>query len=210
MTLGSYLVLLAVWFAAIASPGPDLFQMIRVGSTGKRAGIACALGVMTGNAIWSSLSPAGLSALMQSRPSILAILQLVGGGYLIYMGLGAARSGLKIRGTTATMAYGTGRFSDWAAWRAGLSANLSNPKAMLFFGAIFAQFIQPDMSLATSAAVWLLMMITGAAWFGGVGIAAHKAAEQVGEKASLIDLITGIIFVGIGIWMFVEGIMTLR
>ena len=49
------IALLGVWLAAIASPGPDLVQIIRVGSKDRRSGVMCALGIMLGNTIWLSL-----------------------------------------------------------------------------------------------------------------------------------------------------------
>ena len=36
------IALLGVWLAAIASPGPDLFQIVRVGAKDRRAGVLCA------------------------------------------------------------------------------------------------------------------------------------------------------------------------
>ena len=83
------IALLGVWLAAIASPGPDLVQIIRVGSKDRRAGVMCALGIMLGNTIWIVASLAGLSALIQAFPQVLSVLQIVGGAYLLWMGIGA-------------------------------------------------------------------------------------------------------------------------
>lgn len=86
------IALLGVWLAAIASPGPDLVQIIRVGSKDRRAGVMCALGIMLGNTIWIVASLAGLSALIQAFPQVLSVLQIVGGAYLLWMGIGAIRA----------------------------------------------------------------------------------------------------------------------
>lgn len=46
-------------------------------------------------------------------------------------------------------AIAAGSIDDMTGWRAyklGAVTNLSNPKALVFFGAVFAQFIRPDMS----------------------------------------------------------------
>ena len=53
------IALLGVWLAAIVSPGPDLFQIIRVGAKDRRDGVLCALGIMAGNTIWIVASLAG-------------------------------------------------------------------------------------------------------------------------------------------------------
>ena len=43
MTASAFAALLGVWFAAIMSPGPDLFQIIRIGARDRAAGIALSL-----------------------------------------------------------------------------------------------------------------------------------------------------------------------
>ena len=48
----------------------------------------CALGIMLGNTIWIVASLAGLSALIQAFPQVLSLLQIVGGAYLLWMGIG--------------------------------------------------------------------------------------------------------------------------
>lgn len=92
MTASAFAALLGVWLAAIVSPGPDVVQIIRVGSKDRDAGMACAAGIMAGNTVWILASLLGLSALVQAFPQVLAVLQVVGGGYLLYMGAAAVRA----------------------------------------------------------------------------------------------------------------------
>ena len=99
------IALLGVWLAAIVSPGPDLVQIIRVGAKNRRDGVLCALGIMAGNTVWIVASLAGLSALIQAFPEILSVLQVVGGAYLMWMGIGALRAG----GTKIPEAQATSR-----------------------------------------------------------------------------------------------------
>lgn len=85
--------LIGVFAAAVAVPGPDVVQIIRSSVKSRVAGVACAAGIMAGYAIWTAASLLGLSALMQAAPQLLAILQLAGGAYLLYMAVGAVRGG---------------------------------------------------------------------------------------------------------------------
>ena len=82
MTPSLFLSLLTVWVAAIVSPGPDVAQVIRLGVRSRAAGVWTGLGIMTGTAVWISASMLGLSALVNTRPELLAVLQLAGGAYL--------------------------------------------------------------------------------------------------------------------------------
>lgn len=218
MTGSAFAALLGVWAAAIASPGPDLFQIIRVGAKDRVAGVMCALGIMVGNAIWIIASLLGLSALMQAVPQILAVLQTVGGGYLLYMGVGALRAGLETQRTrvqrtqaaTEVAAEATGRahtaMAPAHALGIGVATNLSNPKAVLFFAAVFAQFIRPGMGWGWMVAIAATLIVTGLAWFVGFAMAVRALAKPIARYGYLIDLATGVLFCAIAVWMLWEGL----
>ena len=97
-----------------------------------------------------------LSAVITARPGVLGALQLIGGLFLVYMGVSSIRSGFAFR-SAPTVVVGTEDYTDqaiaagsindmtgWRAYKLGVVTNLSNPKALVFFGAVFAQFIRPD------------------------------------------------------------------
>lgn len=185
------IALLGVWLAAIPSPGPDLVQIIRVGSKDRRAGVMCALGIMLGNTIWIVASLAGLSALIQAFPQVLSVLQIVGGAYLLWMGIGAIRaSDPEIPATQQVP----------RPLLTGLLTNLSNPKAILFFGAIFAQFAHLGWVAAP------VMVVTGTIWFVGFALAVQAMSQLITKYSKLIDVITGSIFIALAIWMLWEGL----
>lgn len=216
MTGSAFAALLGVWVAAIASPGPDLFQIIRVGAKDRVAGVMCALGIMVGNAIWIIASLFGLSALMQAVPQILAVLQTVGGGYLLYMGVGALHAGLAAQRTrvqrtqAAAAAAVTGgaptAMAPAHALGIGVATNLSNPKAVLFFAAVFAQFIRPGMGWGWMVAIAATLIVTGLAWFVGFAMAVRALAKPIERYGYLIDLATGLLFCAIAVWMLWEGL----
>ena len=205
MTASAFIALLGVWFAAIVSPGPDIFQIIRVGARDKAAGVACAAGIMVGNACWIIASLLGLSALVQAAPQILTVLQLVGGSYLLYMGVGALRGGLQGR-TTGTELPQTHQLTPAKAFRVGVATNLSNPKALLFFGAIFAQFIRPGMGWQWMVAIAVTLILTGLFWFIGFAAAVRALAAPIHRYSWAIDIVTGVVFIAIALWMLVEGL----
>ena len=82
MTASAFASLLVVWVAAVVSPGPDVVQVTRLGVRSKTAGMWAGVGIVTGTIIWMTASLLGLSALINVRPGILAVLQLIGGAYL--------------------------------------------------------------------------------------------------------------------------------
>lgn len=213
MTGSAFAALLGVWVAAIASPGPDLFQIIRIGAKERRAGVLCALGIMAGNAIWIIASLLGLSALLQAVPQILAVLQVIGGAYLLYMGAGALRAGFTARRTQVPAAVenmqhtaNTTTMAPAHALGIGVATNLSNPKAVLFFAAVFAQFIRLGMGWGSMVAIAATLIVTGVVWFVGFALAVRALAAPIERYGYLIELATGVLFCAIAVWMLWEGI----
>nr|WP_227659104.1 MULTISPECIES: LysE family translocator [unclassified Corynebacterium] len=206
--------MLLTWCAAIASPGPDIVQITRVGSRGRRAGVWCAVGIMTGNAIWIAASLAGLAALLQAYPAILGWLQLLGGSYLGWLGWKALRAGiagLSSGGASAGAAPDPGlsggpAMSPARAWRSGLATNMANPKAIVFFGAVFSQFIRPDMGAHWTLIVAAVLIVVGLAWFVGFALAVRTLSARIARNGAVIDAATGVIFLLLALYMAVEGV----
>lgn len=217
MTTTTLLALLIVWIAAIISPGPDLVQIIRLGSRSRSDGIWVAIGIMVGNTIWICASLLGLSVLISTTPVVLWLLQLVGGTYLIWMGIGAVRSwwGQRIVARQAGRAVervleGVGPEGSpgaLQALRTGIATNLSNPKAVLFFGSVFAQFITPDMGVGWSVFLAVFLILTGVAWFVGFAVLVRSFAARITRNAAVIDLFTGVIFIALGMFMVWQGVV---
>lgn len=212
MTASAFAALLGVWLAAIASPGPDVVQIIRVGSRDRAAGMACAAGIMVGNTVWILASLLGLSALVQAAPRVLAVLQVVGGAYLLYMGAGALRAAWAARGSRAaepTAAPPAPQLTPRRAFGLGVATNLANPKALLFFAAVFAQFVRPDMGWQWMAAIAVTLIATGTAWFVGFAAAVRALARPIQRYGAVIDAVTGAIFAALAVWMLWEGFSAL-
>lgn len=222
MTLAALVSLLGVWVAMIVAPGPDVVQVIRVAPRSTRAGIMCALGICTGIVVWLTASLAGLSTLIAARPSLLGLLQLVGGGFLLWMAYGSIRSGLMQRSSALNSARSTsqdsmenaGSFDEeditaGRAYKLGLLTNLSNPKALVFFGAVFAQFIRPDMGLEWTVFIAIILTVVSVAWFSTFALIVRAAARFLTKYSAHLDIGSGLIFGALGCVMIYEGILAL-
>ena len=228
MSLAAYLGLLGAWVLAIAVPGPDTVQLLRLGARSRRSAVFAALGICTGNVLWPVVTMLGLAALIAAFPWILTALYLFGGCFLIYMGQGAFRSGYAdwraraalpavslddaTRAPTAdseAKASVRAPLGDFASWRLGLATNLSNPKALLFFGSVFAQFIPVEASLLDRLLVLILMTIVGVAWFCGFALAVAAGAEKIQRINPFIEMVAGVLFVVLGAFLAFEGMQML-
>ena len=208
---------MGVWFAAMAAPGPDVVQSIRLGARSTRAAVWAAIGSTTGLVVWTVASLAGLSALISATPQILVALQVLGGAYLLWMAYTSISSGVAERRAPATV-VGTehrapqprgfspdGIIKAGTAYRMGLVCDLSNPKVVIFFGAIFANFIDPGMGLGANALVGSVLILESLLIFVGVALSTRAVSKWMARHSSMVDIVSGVIFLLLGLVILIEG-----
>lgn len=135
-------VILFAAFLAAGSPGPATLAIAGTSmSSGRRSGLALASGVTTGSFIWSVSAAFGLGAVMAANVWIFELVRYVGAGYLMWLAFKSARAAWQgTRLSTKPLPQTTPR----KAYAKGLALHLTNPKAVLFFGALYAIGIPPD------------------------------------------------------------------
>jgi threonine/homoserine/homoserine lactone efflux protein len=121
------------------TPGPDMTLFVgRALSEGRKAGLACATGTMTGCVVHTILVAVGLSALILASPEAFLVLKIVGAGYLVWLAWQALR-----HGSTFSPERKAGRGHSLVQnWATGTVVNLMNPKVILFFMTFLPQFVQ--------------------------------------------------------------------
>lgn len=134
-------VILFAAFLAAGSPGPATLAIAGTSmASGRRSGLALASGVTTGSFIWSVAAAFGLGAVMAANVWVFEIIRYVGAGYLAWLAFKSARSAWSSsKLATRDMAPSTPR----RAYAKGLALHLTNPKAVLFFGALYAIGVPP-------------------------------------------------------------------
>ena len=86
---------------------------------------------------------------------------------------------------------------------------LSNPKALVFFGAVFAQFIRLDMSPTWTVAVAVILVAMSVTWFSTFALIVRAASRWIAHHFATIDIVSGLIFAVLGFIMVVEGAIEL-
>ncbi|MET3600532.1 LysE family translocator [Martelella mangrovi] len=128
-----------VWLGVLAtqiSPGPNLAAVASVGlAHGRRPALFVVTGIASGMLVWSMATALGLGVLIEAFPMSLLVLKFLGGGYLLFLGLKAARATLR-GGAAQTIIPGARVLSDGQAWRHGILVLLTNPKAALMWAAV--------------------------------------------------------------------------
>ncbi len=157
MTLAAFLTVAMFSLFAAASPGPTLLMSARVGlAEGFRIGAAMATGVGIGSVILASAAIFGLAVVFTFAPWFLTTFKLIGGAYLIYIAFQLWRHASIP--TPQSIATATPR-TVLSAFRLGLLTQLSNPKPVVLFSAIFIGTIPPETPKLAIAALLCVVFL---------------------------------------------------
>lgn len=90
--------------------------------------------------------------------------------------------------------------------RLGMITNLSNPKALLFFAALFSQILPPDAGWLDRAEIVLVLTAVGLAWFLSFAVLTSSRAFQrwFGRATPHIDLAAGGVFILVAVVILIE------
>jgi len=152
-------VFTACLFGAM-SPGPSLAVVVNhTLATGRLAGSYAAISHGLGIGTYALITAFGLSAVIEQNPVIFETTQLVGCLFLLYLGIKLIFSGKEVE------EIGLASSSNMLAIRDGLGVALINPKILLFFTALFSQFVQIESSFVDKIALAIIAGGVDALWY---------------------------------------------
>ena len=161
------LIITSVHLLAAASPGPDFVLVSQQTlSNGRRAGLLCSLGIALGLSVHILYSALGLAALIASSTSALWVVKILGGSYLIYLGISGLRS--KIKAVDPNSLNPDKEVMDHPASKTiamGFLCNALNPKAPIYFVSLFTVVLSQDTPSQHLPIYGIWMMILQLAWF---------------------------------------------
>ena len=136
MITPEFIALWIAWVLSAGSPGPATMGIIGTAmAAGRGSGLAFALGICAGSATWGIAAAAGLAAVMLANPWIFEVVRYAGAAYLGWLALKALRAAWQ--GGDAKM--GTPfKGSAKVLFAKGAAIHLTNPKAVLGWGALFS------------------------------------------------------------------------
>ena len=182
------------------TPGPDTAYILgRSIAQGREAGIASALGICVGSIFYSCAAALGLSAILATSAVAFAAIKLLGGAYLIFLGIKMLFDRRKHLSLPANFR----RRTSAAAFRQGVFTNVLNPKVALFFLAFLPQFIDPtsNMKLLAFLALGFTFVSTGTIWCLILAWFASALSERLRENETIgqwLNRAAGALFVFLG------------
>lgn len=197
------LVFLGVSLLVIATPGQDTALVIRNALSADRApGVATALGVGSGQAVWTVATSAGLGAVLAASAPAFEALRLAGAAYLVWLGASSLRRALA-GGENGHAPRAGGLRRPAAAYRQGLLSNLGNPKMLVFFTSLLPQFASTGAGLLAHG---LLFNAFTTLWLTLYALAVGRARRLLARTRvrRAIDAVAGVALVGFGVRLAAE------
>ncbi|MEU6276790.1 LysE family translocator [Streptomyces populi] len=191
----------------VAMPGADFTVVVRNALVSRRAGLACALGIAGGLLIHTALAVAGVAAVLTAVPALFRTLQLLGGAYVLYLGLRTIRPAVRPDGAAAGATHpepggtaagepgavatprgaGTRRTGRGARpLRQGFVTNALNPKAPVTFLSLLPQFVPAGSPVMPRTLLLALIVVALAlVWFPAVALLVDRLGRWLrGPRAA--------------------------
>lgn len=144
MTIETWALYVGTVLLFMCTSGPSHLLMLSVStSNGFRRSLATAAGDLTANAIQIVLAGLGLAAALNASKYGFSVVKWLGVGYLVWLGMRQIIRSFTMHGVGTP----ANKASLKALWARGFITSAANPKAVVFFAALFPQFLNSTHSL---------------------------------------------------------------
>ena len=176
------------------SPGPSLAVVLRNTMIGGRSrGLACAVGHGIGFGFYAVSVVFGLVAIMENNPNLFTLMQILGGLFLLYLGIEIIRSEAK------EIQHSEGKREGFVE---GFFIAFLNPKIAVFMLAVLSSVLDPSMSSDTKWIIAGMGMTIDTVWYVLVALILSNSSmlTKIENNQRLLNQITGVLMIGLAIW----------
>lgn len=198
MTIAALAAYTLACFLIVIVPGPTVTVIIANSlRDGARAGLLNVAGTQAGLVLMVLAIALGLQAVVAFMSDWFFWVKLAGAAYLVWLGIKLWRSTGEIGSASGVRRPAGGYF-----WQ-GFFVILSNPKALLFFGAFIPQFVDPAGNAFVQTVVLGAIFMAVATVFDSVyALVAGRAGELLTlGRIRLLEKISGTVLIGGGLWL---------
>ncbi|MFE1885825.1 LysE family translocator [Streptomyces diastatochromogenes] len=189
----------------VAMPGADFTVVVRNALVSRRAGAICGLGIAGGLLVHTMLAVAGVAAVLVAVPALFRALQLLGGVYVLQLGV---RTLWSLRRPAAAPAEEAPSAAH--PLRQGFVTNVLNPKASLTFLSLLPQFVPSGGSALPRTLLLALIVCTLAlAWFQVVALLVDRLGRWLRRPraARMLQAGTGTALTALGAALLLEPLL---
>ena len=200
MDVEFWLVYISVVFAASIIPGPSMLLALTHGiQHGYKSSLSTALGNTFASILQAIIAISGLSVILTTSELLFEVIRYLGAAYLIYIGIMLFKT--PVEKTLNIEDANSQNTSLTSMFNQAFLVAMGNPKAIIFFTALFPQFISG--SSAPTIQYIFMTIVLGLIAFTCMmiySLAGHKASNffrksKIGQQ---LNKITGGIFIGAG------------
>lgn len=198
-----FLLIAGIHLLAVMSPGPDFAMVLRNSVLySRRVGVLAALGLACGIMLHITYSLLGVGLIISQSIVLFNLIKLLGAAYLIYVGFKSLISKRENnKEELISKKVSEKKISDLQAIKMGFLTNALNPKATLFFLALFTQVISPTTPIAVKMLYGAEMTVATFIWFTFVAlILTHRHINKVFVKVRFqLEKVFGVVLIALGI-----------
>jgi threonine/homoserine/homoserine lactone efflux protein len=176
------------------SPGPSLAVVLRNTMIGGRSrGLACAVGHGIGFGFYAVTVVFGLVVIMENNPDIFTLMQIIGGLFLLYLGIEMIRNKSKVIEQSEGNREG---FFE------GFLIAFLNPKIAVFMLAVLSSILDPGMSSETKWVIAGMGMTIDTIWYVLVALVLSnsKMLTKIENNQRNLNVTTGVLMIGLAVW----------
>ena len=154
MGIETWLLFVVTEAVLCLSPGPAVLTVVSQGvSGGARSGVWVGLGVLAANALYFAVSATGLFAVAVAGYELFFLIKWIGAVYLVWLGVQMWRTASVDADEAQGESDSQPTPSAGRPLLRGFVVQISNPKTLLFFGALLPQFIDAQRAVGVQVAI---------------------------------------------------------
>jgi threonine/homoserine/homoserine lactone efflux protein len=209
--LPTLLTVVSMHVAAVMSPGPNFLLSVKHGASHSRPiALLTTAGIATGTFLHVTLGLLGLSVVVRRSVGLYLALKYAAAGYLFYLGVTALRSAMRREIPSFTgdaTRRQNGQLSARRAYVMGLLTNATNPKAFVYFLALFTSVVLPDTPLPVRATLVFVLPLVSWLWYSCVAMSfstavTHRLYARIGPW---VDVGFGASMIAVGLMIVTEA-----
>jgi threonine/homoserine/homoserine lactone efflux protein len=209
--LGIMAAILGALLIGAISPGPSFVMVLRTSIALSRTdGLAAAIGMGLGGALFGTLALFGLTALLAHVEWLYMVLKLAGGGYLVYLAIRIWRGARDPVAVPQTAAFKSNTLRR--SFSVALMTQLSNPKTAVAYASIFAALLPPRVPDWMILVLPPLIFLVETSWYAVVTFvfSSHRPRSAYVRAKAWIDRVTAFVIGGLGLRLLYETVKAHR
>ena len=200
MTIIFWFQFAAVCIAGAMSPGPSLALIIRNSTKYNRlVGIMSAVGHGLGMGVYAIFAVTGLSIIIITNIYIFKSIQIIGIIFLLIYGI------LFIFQKNEKISIDDNQ-NKLNSFLQGFSISIFNPKILIWFSAVFSQFVRSESTFLTNSILVITASAIDCIWYIFVAliVTSYGLKDFFQRRLNLIQKISGIVLVIISVLLIID------